>query len=133
MRLSLRRSNRGSVSYRVAILCVAALNLLLARSAPPSFPHMCRGISGHAHANDDHRQRFDNEKLQWGPGATLIARLTVVSQPPISTAPHIGKIVADGWQHNRPPPIDADFPVSDLGLIGFAAASTASEMSVRHR
>jgi hypothetical protein len=42
----IRKSTRGLVSYRAAIVCVAALIILLARSSPPSFPHTSLSLGG---------------------------------------------------------------------------------------
>lgn len=102
-----RKSIGGVVSYRAAIMCVAALSVLLARGAPPSLPHFYPGSIVHSLAEHGHRQCFDNEAFQWGtsPGATLTTPPPVVSPHLIATASPAVGIVGDGWHFNRPPPI----------------------------
>lgn len=103
----LRKSNCGLVSYRAAIMCVAALSVLLARSAPPSLPHFYLGSAVHSLAEHDHRLCFDHEGFQWGtsPSTTLTTPPPVASPHLITTAAPFVEIVRDGWHFNRPPPI----------------------------
>ena len=103
----IRKSSRGLVSYRVLIMCVAALSLLLARSAPPSLPHISLSLAVNSQADHDHRQCFDHEGFQWETSltATLIAPPPVASHHLISTVAPSAEIVMDGWHYNRPPPI----------------------------
>lgn len=104
---SLRKSNRGSVQFRAAIMCVAALSVLLARCASPDFPLTCIHSSISSHADPHHKQSFDHEDSQW---ATV--PVTVLGDPPPSISTHaipavepfIG-LVTDGLQHSRPPPV----------------------------
>src|ERR1019366_5351831 len=101
----LRKSICGLVSYRAAIMCVAALSVLLARSAPPNLPHICLDSAVPSLADHDHRQCFDHEGFQTGtsPSATLLTPLPVASPHLITTAAPVVEIVRDGWHFNRPP------------------------------
>jgi len=103
----IRKSLRALVSRRGAIMCAAGLSILLARSAPPSFPHISLRLAVNSHADHDHRQCFDHEDSQWGtsPSATLTIPPTVVSPHPTRTFEPFVEIVTDGWHYNRPPPI----------------------------
>jgi hypothetical protein len=102
-----RKSSRGLVSYRAAIMCVAALSVLLARSAPPSLPHLYFGGTVNSLADHDPRQCFDHQDFQWGTYPD-----TAQTTPPPVAAPNLTtadapfvEIVMDGWHFNRPPPI----------------------------
>jgi hypothetical protein len=103
----IRKSSRGLVSYRVLIMCVAALSLLLARSAPPSLPHISLSLAVNSQADHDHRQCFDHEDSQWAtsPRTSLTTPPPVVSPHPTPTAEPFVEIVTGGWHYNRPPPI----------------------------
>jgi hypothetical protein len=59
-----RNSSRGVVSYRVLIICIAALSLLPVRIAPPSLPHTSTGLTVNSPAGHDHRLCFDQEDSQ---------------------------------------------------------------------
>lgn len=106
-RAFLRKSNRGSHYYRAAVMCVAALSLLLARSAPPSLPHTFADSAVISGADDTHRFLFDQENFQWGTFASFAQ-----STPPPVAAPHRVmsaepslEVSTKGWHYNRPPPI----------------------------
>ena len=88
-------------------MCVAALSFLLARSAPPSLPHVSRSLAVHSQAEHDHRQFFDHEDAQWAttPSTALNTLPPVVSPDPTPRAEPSVEIVTDGWHYNRPPPI----------------------------
>jgi hypothetical protein len=103
----IRKSSRGLVSYRVLIVCVAALSLLLARSAPPSLPHISTGLAVNSQADHDHRLSFDHEDSQWAttPSIALNAPPPVVSPHPTHSVEPSFEIVKEGWHYNRPPPI----------------------------
>ena len=103
----LRKSICGLVCIRAAIMCVAALRVLLARGIPPSLPHFYPGSIVHSLAEHGHRQCFDNEAFQWGnsPSATLTTPPPVASPHLIVTAAPVVGIVRDGWHFNRPPPV----------------------------
>ena len=103
----IRKSSRGLVSYRVLIMCVAALSLLLARSAPPSLPHISTGLAVNSQADHDHRLCSDHEDSQW---ATCLSVLLTTPPPVVSAHPTHNvepsfEIVKEGWHYNRPPPI----------------------------
>ncbi len=102
-----RKSNRGLAFYRAAIMCVAALSILLARSAPPSLPHLYFDGTANSLADHDHRQCFDHQDSQWGtsPGTAQIAPPPVASPRLTTAAAPFVEIVMDGWHFNRPPPI----------------------------
>jgi hypothetical protein len=103
----IRKSSRGLVSYRVLIMCVAALSLLSVRIAPPSLPHVSTGLAVNSQADHGHRPCFDHEDSQWAttPSIALNAPPPVVSShPTLSVEPSVA-IVTDGWHYNRPPPI----------------------------
>ena len=103
----IRKSIRGLVSRRGAIMCAAVLSILLARSAPPGLPHISLRLAVNSHADHDHRQCFDHEDSQCGtsPSATLTIPPPVVSPHPARTFEPFVEIVTDGWHYNRPPPI----------------------------
>ena len=103
----IRKSICGFVSYRAAIMCVAALSLLWARSAPPSLPHSSVSLAFQSIADHDHRQCFDHEGSQFAtpPSTPLATPPPVVSSPPTHTAETVVEFVTDGWHYNRPPPI----------------------------
>lgn len=88
-------------------MCVAALSVLLARSAPPSLPHIYFGSAVNSRADHDHRQCFDHEGFQWGTSltATLIAPPPVASHHLFPAVAAFVEVVMDGWHYNRPPPI----------------------------
>lgn len=111
----LRKSTSGLVSYRITFICVTALGILLARSAPLNFPHvsppslrhtsLC--VAFHSHSSSDRRQCFDRED---SPGttslpATLIAPPPVFSPRPTPRSEPLSEIVTDGLHYNRPPPV----------------------------
>ena len=88
-------------------MCVAALSVVLARSAPPTLSHFYPGSTVHSLAEHEHRQCFDYEGLHWG-----TAPSTVLTTPPPVASPHlipaaapVVDIVKDGWHFNRPPPL----------------------------
>jgi len=109
----LRKSICGLVSYRAAMMCVAALSVLFARSAPPNLPHIYLDSAVHSLTDHDHRQCFDHEGFQWGtsPSATLLTPPPVESLRLIPPPAPVVEIVRDGWHYNRPPP-SANPPVS---------------------
>jgi hypothetical protein len=103
----IRKSSRGVVSYRVLIMCVAALSLLSVRIAPPSLPHISTGLAVNSPADHDHRLCFDHEDSQW---ATSLSILLTTPPPVVShrltrTAEAFVENVTDGLHYNRPPPI----------------------------
>ena len=103
----IRKSSRGLVSYRVLVVCIAALSLLSVRIAPPSLPHISTGFAVNSPADHDHRLCFDHEDSQW---ATSLSILLTTPPPVVSPHPTHGvepsfEIVKEGWHYNRPPPI----------------------------
>jgi hypothetical protein len=103
----IRKSSRGLVSYRVLIMCIAALSLLSVRIAPPSIPHISTGLAVNSAGDHDHRLCFDHEDSQ---GATTPS--IALNTPPPVVSPHSTAsvepsvaIATDGWHYNRPPPI----------------------------
>jgi hypothetical protein len=101
------KSSRGLVSYRVLIMCIAALSLLSVRIAPPGLPHISTGLAVNSLADHDHRLCFDHEDSQW---ATCLSILLTTPPPVVSPYPtHCVEpsfeIVKEGWHYNRPPPI----------------------------
>jgi len=102
-----RQSSRGLVSYRVLIMCVAALSLLSVRIAPPVLPHVSTGVAVNSQADHGHRLCFDHEGLQWVtcPSTLLTAPPPVVSPHPTPNVDPSFEIVKEGWHYNRPPPI----------------------------
>ena len=103
----IRKSSGGLVSYRVLIMCVTALSLLLARSAPPSLPHISTGLAVNSQADHNHRLSFDHEDSQWAtrPSTAVNTPPPVVSPHPTPSVEPSVAIVTDGWHYNRPPPI----------------------------
>jgi len=102
-----RKNNRGLISYRAAVMCVAALGVLLARSAPPRLAHLFPDSAVTSLAEHDHRLCFDHEDFQWGTfGSIALPIPPPVASPHLNlTAQHPFKVVTDGWHYNRPPPI----------------------------
>ena len=103
----IRKSSRGLVSYRVLIMCVAALSLLSVRIAPPSLPHISTGLTVNSPAGHDHRLCFEHEDSQWATTPSI-----ALNAPPPAVSPHSTdsvepsfEIVKEGWYYNRPPPI----------------------------
>jgi len=103
----IRKSSRGLVSYRVLIMCVAALSLLSVRIAPPSLPHVSTGLAVNSQAGHGQRLCFDHEDSQWAtsPSIALNTPPPVVSPHPTPRVEASVAIVTDGWHYNRPPPI----------------------------
>jgi len=103
----IRKSSRGFISNRAAVMCVAALSVILGRSAPPSLPHIYLDSTVTSHANHDHRLCFDHQDSQWetSPISTLLTRPPVVSPRLIPRAAVFDEVVTDGWHYNRAPPI----------------------------
>ena len=103
----IRKSSRGLVSYRVLIICIAALSLLSVRIAPPSLPHISSGLAVNSAEDHDHRLCFVHEDSQWATTATFALNTPppVVSLHPIPSDEPSVAIVTDGWHYNRPPPI----------------------------
>jgi hypothetical protein len=103
----IRKSSRGLVSYRVLIMCIAALSLLSVRIAPPSLPHISTGLAVNSAGNHDHRLCFDHEDSQWSicPSILLATPPPVVSLHPTQSVEPSFEIVKEGWHYNRPPPI----------------------------
>jgi hypothetical protein len=103
----IRKSSRGLVSYRVLIMCIAALSLLSVRIAPPSLPHISTGLAVNSLADHDHRLCFDHEDSQCAttPSITLNTPPPVVSPYPTHSVEPSFEIVKEGWHYNRPPPI----------------------------
>jgi hypothetical protein len=103
----IRKSKCGLVSFRAAVMCVAAFSLLWARVTPPGLPHTSLSLSFSSHAAHDQRQCFDHEDVQWTTSASapLAVPPPVVSLGPIHSAEPFVEIATDGWHYNRPPPI----------------------------
>jgi hypothetical protein len=103
----LRKGIWGLALYRAGLVCIAALSVLLARSAPPSLPHLYFDGTVNSLADHDHRQCFDHQDFQWGTSPSIAQ-----TAPPPVASPHLTaaaapfvEIVMDGWHYNRPPPI----------------------------
>src|ERR1700730_7316411 len=99
--LPLRKSNSRSGSYRTVIMCVAAVSVLLARSAPVTFPRIYAGSTFTSLADRDHRLCFDNEGIQ----REVFVRTAPI--PPPAASPHVSlgiepsiEIGTDGWHYN---------------------------------
>jgi hypothetical protein len=103
----IRKSSCGLISYRVLIMCIAALSLLSVRMAPPSLPHISTGLAVNSPADHDHRLCFDHEDSQWAttPSIAVNAPPPVVSRHPTPSVEPSLEIVKEGWHYNRPPPI----------------------------
>lgn len=102
------RSVYGLITYRAAIMCVAALSMLWARSAPTHFAHSSRSLTFHTAADHDHRQCFDHEdsQLASAPSGPRIAPPPAVSSHAIYALATFVEFENDGWHYNRPPPIN---------------------------
>jgi hypothetical protein len=103
---SVRRSS-GLGSYGVVIMCVAALSVVLARSAPPRISPIYSASTVTSLAEHEHRLCFDHESFECGTSTN-----TALATPPPSASPHLSstapvafEVFADGWHYNRPPPI----------------------------
>jgi len=94
----IRKSSRGLISYRVLIMCIAALSLLSVRIAPPSLPHMSTGLAATSAADHDHRLFFDHEDSQWAttPSIAVNAPPPVVSRHPTPSVEPSLEIVKEG-------------------------------------
>lgn len=103
----IRKGLRSLVSCRAAVMCVAALSIFWARSAPPSLPHSPLSLAFHVVADHDHRQCFAQEDAQWAtsPSNPPATPPPVISASSIHTAEPFIEFVTDGWHYNRPPPI----------------------------
>ncbi len=110
-----RKSTSGWVSCHIAFICLTALGIVLARSAPlnfthtppPNFRHASLSPAGHSHASSERRQCFDRED---SPGvsslpAALIAPPPVFSLSPVPTPEPPSEFETDGVHYNRPPPV----------------------------
>jgi hypothetical protein len=108
----IRKSTGSLVSCRAAFICVAALSILLARSAPANFPHIFPPSFSHTsfslafNSDSDHRQCFDREDSQGvaSPSTAPTAPPPVFSPRPMPTSEPLLEIVTDGLHYNRPPP-----------------------------
>jgi hypothetical protein len=111
----IRKGIGGLISCRAAFVCVAILSILLARRAPPSFPHLSPPGFRHtsislgvdSHSDSDHRQCFDREDSQGAisPSSTPIAPPPVFSPHSLPVAESLLEIVTDGLHYDRPPPL----------------------------
>lgn len=100
------KSSHGLVLNRAVIMCVAAVGILLARTTPPSFPHL--KLTVNSQADHGHRQCFDHEDSQWvgpppstaqaTPPPVVSSHLTYASEPFV-------EIATEGLHYNRPPPL----------------------------
>jgi|ERR1700677_2543428 hypothetical protein len=101
------KSSRGLVSYRVLIMCIAALSLLSVRIAPPDLPHISTGLAVNSPADHNHRLYFDHQDSQWAtcPSILLTTPAPVVSPHPSHSVEPSFEIAKEGWHYNRPPPI----------------------------
>jgi hypothetical protein len=100
-----RQAIRQLAPHRAAILCIAALGMLLARSAPPVLSHYSITLTSKSHVNHDHRQCFDHEDLQWSVSPTLALAPQLAASPlSTSTVRRFFDLRTNGWHDNRPPP-----------------------------
>jgi hypothetical protein len=101
----MRKSSSGFLSYRAAIICVAALGIFWGRVAPPAFSQASVNVS--THADHDRQHCFSHEDSQWvvTPSATPNARPPFVSSRLVRPSQSLVELVTDGWHYNRPPPI----------------------------
>ena len=101
------KSSRGLVSYRVLIMCIAALSLLSVRIAPPDLPHISTGLAVNSPADHNHRLYFDHQDSQWAtcPSILLTTPAPVVSPHPSHSVEPSFEIAKEGRHYNRPPPI----------------------------
>lgn len=101
-----RKSICGLFSYRAAVMCLAALGILLAHGALASVSHSSLKVSVGLRVAHDQRQCFDHEDAQWlaSSSATLSTGLSVVQLQPVRIAQPFVEIVTDGMHYNRPPP-----------------------------
>lgn len=98
---------RNSISYRAAIMCIAALSVLWARNAAVSVSLSPISSAFHAPSDHDHRLCFDHEDPQWltAPNTALAEPSLIVSSQPSRNAEPPIEFVTDGWHYNRPPPL----------------------------
>jgi hypothetical protein len=96
------------ITYRAAIMCVAALSMLWARSAPTHFAYSSHSLTFQTAADHDHRQCFDHEdsQLASAPSGPQIFSPPAVSSRAIYAAASFVEFENDGWHYNRPPPIN---------------------------
>jgi len=99
------RKSSSFLSYRAAIMCVAALGIFWGRVAPPTFSQTSVNLS--THADHDRRHCFNHEDSQWAasPSVALHASPPVASPSPVHPSESLVELVTDGWHYNRPPPI----------------------------
>jgi hypothetical protein len=110
-----RKGISGLVSYRAVVMCVAALSIFLARSAPPSFPRISPpsfrltslSLAFGSHSTSDHRRCFDREDPQGVTSASTSPSTPppVFFPPPAPTSDPLLEFVTDGLHYNRPPPV----------------------------
>jgi hypothetical protein len=109
--MSLVRRSQGSscsvISFRAAVVCLAALGMLWMRTRQPVF-RFTSGISSvSSQPAHDHKPLFDHEDAQC---LTLLGTPFPVAPPLVTlhlsySAKSVGEFTADGWHYNRPPPI----------------------------
>src|ERR1700685_2257374 len=103
----IRKGICGLISYRTAIVLVAALRVLCARSAPQSLPHSSFTLTIHSVADHNHRPCFDHDTPQWTTpsNASLTTPPLRAQFPQSRPSDPLVEFVTDGWHYNRPPPI----------------------------
>jgi len=108
--LPLRRIGKAvfnPTSQRAAIMCVAALSFLWARTSPPSLPDVSPMAGFHLRVDHGHRLTFNHENSQWAaaPSAPSLTPPPVAAAQFSHGADTLIQFVTDGWHYNRPPPI----------------------------
>jgi hypothetical protein len=106
----LRRTSKsmcGLMRFRTAIMCVAALSMLWARSVATHFPHSSHSFAVHTAGDHDHRQLFDHEdsQLASAPASPRLAPPPAISSQAIYAVATFVEFENGGWHYNRPPPI----------------------------
>ena len=104
---NVRKINGRLVLCRAVVICTIVLALLLARNFPPSCPQAFSRTTVNHRLQQDHRQCFDPEDIQWIKPATTASydlapagsdRLAYASKP-------FPELPSHGLYYNRPPPL----------------------------
>lgn len=109
--MSLRGIGSGRTKTRaawVALLCVAILPLLAARSVPPIFKPVSSSHSAvHVVDNHDQRPRFECARIHWStPSAEFQFNVPAVETLHASaSAQPLPFLTPQGSHYNRPPPL----------------------------
>jgi len=101
----IRKVTHSSISYRAAVLCLAALSVSWARYVPPSVSYSSPNSAFHTIWDHDRHLCFDHEDPQWptAPSTALSTLSPIVSSQPIRNAEPPVEFMTDG-HYDRPPP-----------------------------